>query len=125
VALTWGGVKQLIRLKAVAQQVAVIVQQSKGAGDRRHAERHVNKVLDGVIDEIHQALRSADPGLAEEFERVVIDITGPPLSLDERASVVTSWLEGAVEAETLEVQIRVGDARKRSGKTASSEPVAR
>jgi hypothetical protein len=124
VSLTWGGVKQLIRLKAVARQVAVIAQESKSAADWRHDQREVSQLLGRVIDEVHEGLRSADPGLAEEFERVVIDITDPPLSLAERASIVTGWLEGAVEAEALEVQIRVGDGRQRSGKIASSAPVA-
>lgn len=123
-SVTWGGVKQLIRLKAVAQQVALIAQEGKSAGDWRHDRRSVSQVLDVVIDEVHQALGSADPGLAEEFERVVIDITAPPLPLAERASILTGWLEGAVQAETLEVQIRAGDARPRSGKVPSSAPVA-
>jgi hypothetical protein len=125
VSLTWGDVKQLIRLQAVAQQVAVIAQDGNRQSSAPHADRTLAHVLDELTDEVHGALRDADRNLAEEFERIVIDITAPPLSLAVRASILTGWLDGAVEAETLEVQIRVGDARPRSRKIAPSAPAAR
>jgi hypothetical protein len=123
VSLTWGGVKQLMRLHAVAEQLAIVVQEGED-GDLRDVGRGLGRVLDELIDEVHGALRDADPGLADEFDRVVIDITAPPLSLAARAAVLTGWLEGAVEAETLEVRIRVGEARPRSRTIASSAALA-
>ena len=122
-SLTWAGVKQLTRLQAVAEQFAAVVQEGESEG-WRDPGRELGRVLDDLTGEVHAALRDADPGLADEFERVVIDITAPPLSLAARAAIFTGWLEGAVEAETLEVQIRVGEARPRSSKVASSAPLA-
>lgn len=112
-----------MRLQAVAEQLAAIAQGDEDSGEWRDG-RGLTRVLDDMVDEVHAALRKADPVLADEFERVVIDITAPPLSLAVRAVVLTGWLEGAVEAETLEVRIRVGDSRPRSRTVASSAAVA-
>jgi hypothetical protein len=134
-SLTWGGVKQLVRLQAVAEQFADIAQgteepemyrrASPGTGEFRDSGRGLRRVLDDLIDEVHGALRDADPGLADEFERIVIGTTtAPPLSLAARAAILTGWLEGAVEAETLEVQLRVGEGQPRARKVASRAAVA-
>jgi hypothetical protein len=37
------------------------------------------------------------------------------LPLGARASLLAGWLDGAVEAETMEVRIRMGDDRRRRG----------
>lgn len=103
-SLTWGGIKRLVRLQAVAEEVAAIVQEdqhsrSPAAGTRLLAE---------LIDETHEVLRDADADLADEFERFVGDSRDAPLSDEVRASVLAAWLDGTVAAETLEVRIRTG-----------------
>jgi hypothetical protein len=124
-SLTWGGVKQLMRLQAVAEQFAAVVQEGEESGDWRDTGRGVGRVLDELVGEVHAALRDADPGLADEFERVVIDITAPPLSLAGRAAILTGWLEGAVEAEMQEVRIRAGAGQSRARKVGSDAVLAR
>jgi hypothetical protein len=123
VSLTWGGIKQLVRLQAVAQQFSVIAQEGQEPGSRRDVGRGLAGVLEGVIDEVHETLRNADPALAEEFERIVIGKAGARLSLTMQAAILTGWLKGAVDAETLEVRIRVGEDRPRGRKVASGAAV--
>jgi hypothetical protein len=120
--LTWGGIKQLVRLRAVAEQFVVITQDGEEPGKRRDG-RGLEGVLEGLIDEVHETVRNADPALAEEFERIVIGAPDRRLSLIARAAILTSWLKGAVEAETLEVRIRVGDEGPRRRKVAPGAPV--
>lgn len=122
--LTWGGVKRLMRLRAVVEQFGVIVEESEDSRERRDPRRGLGRVLEDLIDEVHAALRDGDVGLADEFERIVIDTAGPPLPLSARAAILTGWLEGAVEAETLEVRIRAGDSEPRSRKLTSGSLVA-
>jgi hypothetical protein len=117
--LTWGGIKQLVRLQAVAEQFVAITQE----GEERREGRGLGGVLEGLIDEVHEIVRNADPALADEFERIVIGSPDRRLSLSARAAILTSWLKGAVEAETLEVRIRVGDEGPRRRKVASGAPV--
>jgi hypothetical protein len=112
-----------MRLQAVAEELAAIAQADEGSGEWRGGRRFA-QAIDDLIDEVLEALRNADSVLADEFERVVIDITAPPLSLAVRAAVLRGWLEGAVEAETLEVRIRVGESRPRSRDVASRAAVA-
>jgi hypothetical protein len=123
VSLTWGGIKQLVRLQAVAQQFPVIAQGGHEPGSRRDVGRGLAGVLEGLIDEVHETLRNADPALAEEFERIVIGTAGARLSPTAQAAILTGWLKGAVEAETLEVRIRVGEERPRGRKTTSGATV--
>jgi hypothetical protein len=124
VALTWGDVKQLIRLQAVARRVAAVAHEANRNTTPSLGERALGQVLDELADEVQGVLQDADRNLAEEFDRVVVDMTPGPWSVAVRASILTGWLEGAVEAETLEVRIRVGDARPRSRKTPSSAAAA-
>jgi hypothetical protein len=123
VSLAWGDIKQLVRLQAVAEQFAVIAQRGEESGEWRAVGRGLSGVLEALIDGVHRALSGADPGLAEEFEQIVIDTTSEQLSLNARAAILAGWLKGAVEAETLEVRIRVGEDRVRGGKVASRASV--
>ena len=111
-SLTWGGIKRLVRLQAVADQLAVIVH-------RDHATasdvRDLSFILDELIDEAHEALQDADPDLIEEFKRIVTESKALRLPLGARASLLAGWLDGTVEAETMEVRIRMGDDRRRRG----------
>lgn len=122
-ALTWGGIKQLVRLQALAEQFAVAAQGGEEPGAWRDSERDLGGVLQALIDEVHGVLNDADPALGEEFERIVIETPSPQLSFKARAAILTGWLKGAVEAETLEVRIRVGDDRPRGRKTAHGAAV--
>lgn len=124
-ALTWGDVKQLIRLQAVARGIAATAREGNREAPGSLGDRTLGHVLETLAGEVRGVLRKADGKLADEFERVVVDITPTPLSLSVRASILTGWLEGAVEAETLEVQIRAGEPRPRSRKPASSAPATR
>lgn len=111
-SLTWSGIKRLVRLKAVADQLAVIVHRDQGAATD---VRGLTVVLDELIDEAHEALQDADPDLTEEFKRIVTESKAARLPLAARASLLASWLDGTVEAETMEVRIRMGDDRRRRG----------
>jgi hypothetical protein len=112
-SLTWGGIKRLVRLQAVADQLAVIVH-------RDQEVRGLSVILDELIDQAHDALQDADPDLTEEFNRIVTESKAARLPLGARASLLASWLDGTVEAETMEVRIRMGDDRRRRGTLVSS-----
>jgi hypothetical protein len=111
-SLTWAGIKRLVRLRAVADQLVVIVQ-----GDEATPSdvRDLSFILDELIDEAHEALQDADPDLTEEFKRIVTESKALRLPLAARASLLAGWLDGTVEAETMEVRIRMGDDRRRRG----------
>jgi len=114
-ALTWVGIKQLVRLQAVSEQLAVTVSQAEAEGPtRRDFERSLSQVLDEIINEVDTALRDADPSLADEFHRIVNSQLAARLDLAARYALLTGWLKGAVEAETLEVRLRVRDDRPRA-----------
>jgi hypothetical protein len=111
-SLTWAGIKRLVRLRAVADQLVVIVQ-----GDEATPSdvRDLSFILDELIDEAHEALQDADPDLTEEFKRIVTESKALRLPLAARASLLAGWLDGTVEAETMEVRIRMGEDRRRRG----------
>ena len=113
-SLTWGGIKRLVRLQAVADQLAVIVHRDQATGGRG-----LNVVLDELIDQAQEALQD-DSDLTEEFKRLVTEGNAARLPLGTRASLLASWLDGTVEAETMEVRIRMGDDRRRRGALLSS-----
>jgi hypothetical protein len=119
-SLTWGGIKRLVRLQAVAEQLADIAQRSQNPEMSRESGGRLNVILDELIDAAHDVLRDADPGLAEEFDRIVTDRAAARLSVAVRASILSGWLHGTVEGETLEVRIRMGDDRGRPGRLVSS-----
>jgi hypothetical protein len=105
VSLTWGGIKRLVRLQAVAGQLAVIARED----DDPQLTRVGTRLLSDLIDETQGVLRDSDAELSEEFDRIVGDSTDTRwMSLGVRASVLAGWLEGTVAAETLEVRIRTG-----------------
>ena len=105
VSLTWGEIKRLVRLQAVAEQLAVIARENQ---DAQLARGPGGSLLDELIDETREVLRATDEDLAAEFERIVGESTDTWLSLAVRASVLAGWLDGTVAAETLEVRIRTG-----------------
>jgi hypothetical protein len=116
-SLTWGGIKRLVRLQAVADQLAVILHRDQAT----HSDvRGLTEILDELINQAHEALRDADPDLTEEFNRIVTESKAARLPLAARASLLASWLDGTVEAETMEVRIRMGDDRRRRGTLVSS-----
>ena len=79
----------------------------------RESERGLGHVLDEIIEEVDGALREAEPRLADEFQRIVNSERAKRLDFAARSALLTGWLKGAVEAETLEVRLRVGDDRPR------------
>ena len=111
-SLTWGGIKRLVRLQAVADQLAVIVHRDQATASD---VRDLSFILDELIDEAQEALEDADPDLIEEFKRIVTESKALRLPLAARASLLAGWLDGTVEAETMEVRIRMGDDRRRRG----------
>lgn len=111
-SLTWGGIKRLVRLQAVADRLAVIVHRDQATASDI---RDLGFILDELIDEAHEALQDADPDLTEEFKRIVTESKALRLPLAARASLLAGWLDGTVEAETMEVRIRMGDDRRRRG----------
>jgi hypothetical protein len=113
-ALTWVGIKQLVRLQAVSEQLAVNVRQDDDGPRRRDFERSLGQVLDEIINEVDTALRDAEPSLSDEFQRIVNSRLAAQLDLAARYALLTGWLKGAVEAETLEVRLRVRDDRPRA-----------
>ena len=119
-SLTWGGIKRLVRLQAVAEQLASIARRGEETATSRDYGGRIDVMLDDLVNEAHDVLQDADPALAEEFERIVTGRRALPLSLTVRASILAGWLRGAVEAETLEVRIRMRDDRPRLGKLVSS-----
>jgi hypothetical protein len=121
-ALTWVGIKQLVRLQAVSEQLAVSVHDADGSRRVRESERGLGHVLDEIIEEVDTALREAEPRLAEEFQRIVNAERVKRLDFATRSALLTGWLKGAVEAETLEVRLRVRDDRPR--KTSAPDPLA-
>ena len=123
-SLRWGGIKRLVRLQAVADQLAIIARRGEEPATSRDYGGRIDFVLDELIDETHDVLRDADPALAEEFERIVTRRRAFPLSVAARASILAGWLRGAVDAETLEVRIRMGDDRPRLGKLVSSAGIS-
>jgi hypothetical protein len=123
-ALTWVGIKHLMRLQAASEQLAVVnVQEVDGPRRVRTSERTLEQVLDEIISEVDTALRDADPNLADEFQRIVNGDQAARLDFDGRIALLTGWLRGAVEAETLEVRLRVGDDRPR-GRSVTSQPLS-
>ena len=112
-ALTWVGIKQLVRLQAVSEQLVVNVHDLEGSRRVRESERGLAHVLDEIIEEVDSALREAEPRLADEFQRIVNSERAKRLDFAARSALLTGWLKGAVEAETLEVRLRVGDDRPR------------
>ena len=120
-ALTWVGIKQLVRLQAVSEQLTVNVQKVDGTQRMRDLERSLGQVLDAIVDEVDTALREAEPSLADEFQRIVNGERTARLNFAARSALLTGWLRGAVEAETLEVRIRVGEDRSRT--RSASQPV--
>jgi hypothetical protein len=122
-SLTWGSIKQLVRMQAVAEQFAMMAKGGEESGAWRDVEWGLGGVLESLVNEVHGTLQNADPALAEEFERVVIGTPAAGLSFTARVAILTGWLKGAVEGETLEVRIRVGDDRARGRKIASSASV--
>jgi hypothetical protein len=112
-ALTWVGIKQLVRLQAVSEQLAANVHDPEGPRRVRESERGLGHVLDEIIEEVDGALREAEPRLADEFQRIVNSERAKRLDFAARSALLTGWLKGAVEAETLEVRLRVGDDRPR------------
>jgi hypothetical protein len=123
VSLTWGSIKQLVRLQAVAEQFAMMAKGGEEEGAWRDLEWGLGGVLEGLINEVHGILQNANSDLAEEFERVVIGTPGIRLPFQAKAAILTGWLKGAVEAETLELRIRVGDDRPRGRKVASGASI--
>ena len=119
-SLTWGGIKRLVRLQAVAEQLASIARRGEQTATSRDYGGRIDVMLDDLINEAHDVLQDTDSDLAEEFERIVTGRRALPLSLAVRASILAGWLRGAVEAETLEVRIRMRDDRPRLGKLVSS-----
>jgi hypothetical protein len=113
-SLTWGGIKQLVRLHAVVEEFSVLVH-----NEEQVKRRDLEEQLQVLIDVVHEALADADTALAEEFERIVIAAPGRPLPLTARVASLVGWLKGAVEAETLEVRIRIGEDRPRAQRLAS------
>jgi hypothetical protein len=120
-ALTWVGIKQLVRLQAVSEQLTVNVQKVNGTQRTRDLERSLGQVLDAIVDEVDTALREAEPSLADEFQRIVNGERTARMDFAARSALLTGWLRGAVEAETLEVRIRVGEDRSRT--RSASQPV--
>jgi hypothetical protein len=114
VSLTWGGIKRLVRLQAVAEQLALLARQSQDPELLRGSGIRLLRVL---VDETREALRDADSDLAGEFERIVSERTDSRLSLEIRAGLLAGWLDGMVEAETLEVQIRTGVGGRRPSRS--------
>ena len=111
-SLTWGGIKQLVRLHAVVEEFSVLVH-----NEEQVKRRDLEEQLQVLIDVVHEALADADTALAEEFERIVI-APGRPLPLT--ASCESGRMaQGAVEAETLESRIRIGEDRPRAQRLAS------
>ena len=122
-ALTWVGIKHLVRLQAVSEQLAANVQEVDGPRRLRDSERTLGRVLDEIIDEVDTALRDPEPNLADEFQRIVNGDQAARLDFAGRIALLTGWLRGAVEAETLEVRLRVGDDRPR-GRSATPQPLS-
>jgi hypothetical protein len=105
VSLTWGGIKRLVRLQAVAGQLAAHAREENDPQLRRAGAN----LLSDLIEETQEVLRDSDEELSEELERIVGDNTDTrSLTLGVRASMFAGWLEGTVAAETLEVRIRTG-----------------
>ena len=102
-SLTWGGIKRLVRLQAVAQELAVIVRE-----DEDQARGFGTRLFSDLIGETQNVLQDADADLAEEFERIVGGRTETRVPLEARAGILAGWLDGVVAAETLEVRIRTG-----------------
>jgi hypothetical protein len=123
-ALTWVGIKHLVRLQAVSEQLAAVsVQDVDGPRRLRNSERILEQVLNEIISEVDTALRDAEPNLADEFQRTVNGEQAARLDFAGRIALLTGWLRGAVEAETLEVRLRVGDDRPR-GRSATPQPLS-
>jgi len=120
-ALTWVDIKQLVRLQAVSEQLTVNVQKVNGTQRTRDLERSLGQVLDAIVDEVDTALREAEPSLADEFQRIVNGERTARMDFAARSALLTGWLRGAVEAETLEVRIRVGEDRSRT--RSASQPM--
>ena len=62
-----------MRLQAVSEQLAVNVNDPEGPRRVRESERGLGHVLDEIIEEVDTALREAEPRLADEFQRIVVD----------------------------------------------------
>ena len=123
-ALTWVGIKHLVRLQAVSEQLAAVnVYDVDGPRRLRNSERTLEQVLNEIISEVDTALRDAEPNLADEFQRIVNGDRAARLDFAARIALLTGWLRGAVEAETLEVRLRVGDDRPR-GRSATPQPLS-
>lgn len=104
-SLTWGGIKRLVRLQAVAEQLALVARDGQTLELLPSTGTHL---LVTLIDETRVVLRDADADLAGEFERIVANKTDQRLPLAIPAGLLAGWLGGVVEAETLEVRIRTG-----------------
>jgi hypothetical protein len=117
VALTWGGIKRLVRLQAVAEQLALVARDGQ---DLELLPSTGTRLLVELVDETREVLRDADADLAGEFERIVADKTDQRLPLAVPAGMLAGWLGGVVEAETLEVRIRTGVGGRRPADRSST-----
>jgi hypothetical protein len=109
-SLSWGGIKRLVRLQAVADE---FVARAGARADGRTPEFEMvslARIVDALVEEVRQALSDSDSDLAEEFERLVNMRSSSPAL---RARILASWLKGLIEGETLEVRLRMGDDRRR------------
>jgi hypothetical protein len=100
VSLTWGEIKRLIRLQAVAEEFALVARDDPNA--------RLESLLAELIDEAFDVLQDTDADLNDEFARIVGEGKAAQMPVDVHASVLAGWLNGAVAAETLEVRIRTG-----------------
>ena len=107
--LTWANIKRLSRLQGVASELADSLQRFEETSERRPVE----ELLENVAREVHAILTDSDLAMAEEFQRVVMDSRQGRLKAAPYAAVMAGWLKGAVEAETLEVRLRLGEERSR------------
>ncbi|MFN2470453.1 MAG: hypothetical protein ABR583_05585 [Gaiellaceae bacterium] len=107
--LPWEATKKLLRLQGIADELLNTARTS-GAG----ADEALAVQVGAVVDEVRTLLGEQEPGLAGEFDRIVVQGVSADAPVDVRAAVLVGWLRAGLTAESLD--------EKRAAAAASQPP---
>jgi hypothetical protein len=96
--LSWETRKRLLRLGGIVGELL----DSARSTPALRSDRAFGQQLSSLMEEVRVALGQDDPGLADEFRRVVV--ASDELPADLRAAALAGWLKAELAVESLEDQ---------------------